>query len=86
METPSAFRINAMSGFDYEKEVISYYKLWLGVLLVTDISLIGWYVNNYHSVPQWIEYGCIILVLMVSGYIVLLSSSTERLIIKLKRQ
>ena len=74
-----------MSGFDYEKEVIGYYKLWLGVLLVTDISLIGWYVNNYASALEWVITGCIALIFVITGFIIFIGLSTESLIKRLKR-
>ena len=74
-----------MSGFDYEKEVIGYYKLWLGILLITDISLIGWFVNNYLSAPPWIVNGCIMLIFVTTAFIPFIGLSTEDMIRKLKR-
>jgi hypothetical protein len=32
-----------MSELDVAKEQIAYLKLWLGIMVVTDISLIGWF-------------------------------------------
>ncbi len=75
-----------MSGFDYEKEIIGYYKLWLGVLLVTDISLCGWLANNYLSAPQWLVTGAALLVFLTTGFVVFIGSSTESFIKKLKRK
>ncbi len=74
-----------MSEFDYEKEVIGYYKLWLGILLITDISLIGWLVNNYLSAPLWIVVDCIVLIFVITGLILFIGLSTEGMIKKLKR-
>jgi len=31
------------------KEKIAYLKLWLGIFVVTDISLIGWLLANYEK-------------------------------------
>jgi len=31
-----------MSQVDVLKEKIAYLKLWLGIMVVTDISLVGW--------------------------------------------
>jgi hypothetical protein len=31
-----------MSKLDVAKEQIAYLKLWLGIVIVTDISLMGW--------------------------------------------
>jgi hypothetical protein len=36
-----------VSELDVAKEQIAYLKLWLGIMVVTDISLIGWFVGNY---------------------------------------
>ena len=36
-----------MSKLDVAREHIAYLKLWLGVVIVTDISLIGWLVANF---------------------------------------
>ena len=36
-----------MSQLDVLKEKIAYLKLWLGIIVVTDISLVGWLLGNY---------------------------------------
>ena len=36
-----------MSELEVAKEQIAYLKLWLGIMVVTDISLIGWFIGNY---------------------------------------
>lgn len=38
-----------MSQLDRLKEQIAYLKFWQGVLVVTDISLIGWLMSNAAS-------------------------------------
>ncbi|MBX6419966.1 MAG: hypothetical protein IRZ06_03025 [Nevskia sp.] len=35
-----------MSELDVAKEQIAYLKVWLGILVVTDISLLGWLASN----------------------------------------
>ncbi len=35
-----------MSELDFAKEQIAYLKVWLGILVVTDISLLGWLASN----------------------------------------
>ena len=49
-----------MSELDIQKEKIAYLKLWLGILVVTDISLISWAVTNFD--PEK-------LLLFLSGFI-----------------
>ncbi len=36
-----------MSELDVLKEKIAHMKLWLGIFVVTDISLVGWFAANY---------------------------------------
>jgi len=38
-----------MSELDVAKEQIAYLKFWLGVMVVTDISLFGWLISNTSS-------------------------------------
>jgi len=38
-----------MSKLDIKKEQIAYLKLWLGIMVVTGISLIGWFFANFQS-------------------------------------
>lgn len=38
-----------MSKLDVAKEQIAYLKLWLGIVIVTDISLMGWLLGNFRS-------------------------------------
>jgi hypothetical protein len=40
-----------MSKLDVAKERIAYLKFWLGVLVVTDISLVGWLVSREDPDP-----------------------------------
>ncbi|WP_029891096.1 hypothetical protein [Polycyclovorans algicola] len=35
-----------MSELDFAKEQIAYLKVWLGILVVTDISLVGWLASS----------------------------------------
>ena len=36
-----------MSQLDVLKEKIAYLKLWLGIIVVIDLSLVGWLLGNY---------------------------------------
>ena len=35
-----------MSELDVAKEKIAYLKVWLGILVITDISTFGWLISN----------------------------------------
>ncbi len=39
-----------MAKIDEIKEEINYLKLWLGIVIVTTISMLGWLINNYEDV------------------------------------
>jgi hypothetical protein len=39
------------SKLDKAKEPIVYLKFWLGVMVVTDMSLVGWFVSSAGSAP-----------------------------------
>ena len=41
-----------MPQLDVLKEKIAYLKLWLSIVVVTDISLVGWLLGNY-TVANW---------------------------------
>lgn len=54
-----------MSDIDKTKEWIGYLKLWLGIFVVTLISLIGWLVSNYETAKQFLIILDIIVVLVL---------------------
>ena len=56
----SAVYLAKMSELDLIKEKIGYYKVWLGIMVITDISLVGWLVGNYASASLMIVGGCIL--------------------------
>ena len=61
-----------MSKSDKAKEQIAYLKFWLGVMVVTDISLVGWFISSADSAPVHKVIGAIVavVVIIVAGFIV----------------
>jgi len=49
-----------MSELDLAKETIAYLKFWLGVMVVSDISLVGWLLSNAGVASEVKTYGAII--------------------------
>jgi hypothetical protein len=45
-----------MSELDGAKEEIAYLKLWLGIMIATGVSLIGWLLGNFRS-AHWLLVG-----------------------------
>jgi len=73
-----------VSELDVAKEQIAYLKFWLGILVVTDISLFGWLLSNVGGVnPTLILAGCFAVVAITVG-IVLLHRRIERQIRSLR--
>jgi nitrate reductase gamma subunit len=73
-----------VSELDVAKEQIAYLKFWLGILVVTDISLFGWLLSNVGGAnPTLILAGCFAVVAITVG-IVLLHRRIERQIRSLR--
>ena len=65
-------RDSAMSQLDSLREELAYLKLWLGVFIVTAISVAGWLIANFDT-TEWplrggamilfavLAYGCFVL-------------------------
>ncbi len=56
-----------MSELDVLKEKIAYLKLWLGIMVVTDISLVGWLLGNY-IVANWVLITAAIAAIFVISF------------------
>jgi len=73
-----------MSELDVAKEQIAYLKFWLGILVVTDISLFGWLLSNAPSADlRMVLGGCCAAVAFTLG-IFLLHRRIERQIQSLR--
>ena len=67
-----------MSELDVAKEQIAYFKLWLGIMVVTDISLIGWFIGNYGQALAGLLIADLLAVVVVSAGIVELHRRIKR--------
>ena len=45
-----------MSELDVAKEQIAYLKVWLGILVVTDISAFGWLISNLGTATEILRH------------------------------
>jgi hypothetical protein len=73
-----------MSELDVAKEQIAYLKLWLGIMVVTDISLIGWFIGNYGQASATLLVTDLLAVAVVSVGIVVLHHRIEYKIERLR--
>ena len=73
-----------MSEVDVLKEKIAYLKLWLSIMVVTDISLVGWLLGNY-TVANWaLIVGDVVAIFIISFGIYVLHKRIEKEIERLK--
>jgi hypothetical protein len=73
-----------MSELDIAKEEIAYLKFWLGILVVTEISLFGWLLSNVGSANTSLALGGCFAVVAITVGIVLLHRRIERKIESLR--
>ena len=67
-----------MSDLDVAKEKIAYLKVWLGILLVTDISTFGWLVSNVDSATPLLLWAAVVVVVALTIGILLLHRRIDR--------
>ena len=73
-----------MSQLDVTKETIAYLKFWLGVLVVSAISLVGWLLSNAGKTSELKIYGAIIAVSAITISALFIHKQIEFLISTLK--
>ena len=56
-----------MSKLDVAKEKIAYLKLWLGISLITDISLVGWLLSNGRSASAVMVLGALLAIISITS-------------------
>jgi hypothetical protein len=69
-----------MSKLDKAKERIAYLKFWLGVMVVTDISLVGWLLSSGGSAPTHRVVSALVAVVVITGSGFIVHRRVERLI------
>ena len=69
---------------DVVKEQIAYFKLWLGIMVVTDISLIGWFIGNYGQASVILLVTDFLAVVVVSSGILVLHNRVKHKIDQLR--
>ena len=73
-----------MSDLDVAKEEIAYLKVWLGILVVTDIGTFGWLISNVGEAITLLLWAAVIAVAGLSVGIFLLHRLIKRRIQLLK--
>jgi len=62
----------------------AYLKVWLGVLVVTDISVFGWLISNLGAATEILLWAAVIAVVSLTAGILVLHRRIERHIDSLK--
>jgi len=73
-----------LSELDVAKEKIAYLKVWLGILLVTDISTFGWLISNVETAIPLLLWAAVVVVVALTVGILLLHRRIDRHIQSLK--
>jgi apolipoprotein N-acyltransferase len=69
-----------MSELDVAKEKIAYLKVWLGILVVTDISVFGWLISSIEAATALLLWAAVIAVVGLAVGIFLLHRRIKRYI------
>jgi len=73
-----------MARIDEIKEEINYAKVWLGIFVLTNISLISWLINNYETSIELKIYADISAIILLTIFIGLIHKGIKNKISKLK--
>lgn len=73
-----------MSEIDIVKETIAYLKFWLGVMVVSDITLVGWLLSNAEVASSLKMYGATLGIAIITIFALFLHKRIEFLISRLK--
>ena len=61
-----------MSELDHLREEVAYLKFWLGIVVVTDISLAGWLLSSSDTAaPYTVFFAVVGLILLSAGIVIL---------------
>lgn len=67
-----------MSELDVAREQIAYLKVWLGILVVTDISTFGWLISSLGAATAILLWAAVITVVALTAGILLLHQRIQR--------
>ena len=73
-----------MSQIDIVKETIAYLKFWLGVMVVSDITLVGWLLSNAGAASNLKIYGATMGIAIITISALFVHKRIEYLISTLK--
>ena len=66
-----------MAKIDEIKEELNYLKVWLGVIVLTTISLISWLINNYETSSNLKVIGDLVAIIMLTISIIIIDKKID---------
>ena len=73
-----------MSELDVAKEQIAYLKVWLGILVVTVISLLGWLASNLSRAEPVLLWAGVLAAVITTGGVFVIHRRIEQRIESLR--
>jgi hypothetical protein len=73
-----------MSELDHLREEVAYLKFWLGIVVVTDISLAGWLLSSSDTAAPYTVFFAVMGLILLSAGIVVLHRRIELRISRIK--
>ena len=73
-----------MSELDHLREEVAYLKFWLGIVVVTDISLAGWFISSSETAAPYLMSLAVCGLILLSAGIVLVHRLVQRRISRIK--
>lgn len=73
-----------MAKIDEIKEELNYLKVWLGIIVITNIGLISWLVNNYETTSVVKVVSDVIAIVVLTISIMIIDKNIKKKIRSLK--
>ncbi len=66
-----------MAKIDETKEELNYFKVWLSIIVITNIGLISWLVNHYEDVSRYKVYASVSAIIFLTITIILIDKKIK---------
>jgi len=73
-----------MAKIDEIKEELNYLKVWLGIVVITTISLISWLINNYEIASELKIISDVVAIIVLTFSIIVIDKNIKKKIKSLK--
>ena len=73
-----------MAKIDEIKEELNYLKVWLGIVVITTISLISWLINNYETASELKILSDVVAIVVLTFSIIIIDKNIKKKMKSLK--